>query len=192
MASRLNDFGYSSRLILDKLLGPGAAAISQDPQSFVTPTDKNMAVDLFIMSGSSGSTDTPPPPPGVPVMMGEHVCLGNRDDRQGSVFMYNGRDSSDPNEGTSATKYMKVVAPGHPIMAGIPLDAQGRVKIFREPYPEEELHVPTAGKKNFEYRWCTQAKADAAFGVRVFARLALAIAKRLRQTDAELRVLEER
>lgn len=167
MVSRLNDFGYSSRLVLDKLLGPGAAAIGQDPQSFLQPTDKNMAVDLFIMSGSSGSTDTPPPPPGVPVMMGEHVCLGNRTDRQGSVFMYNGQNSSDPNEGTSATRYMKVVAPDHPIMAGIPLDAQGRVKIFREAYPEEELHVPTAGKKNFEYRWCTQAKADAAAGTTV-------------------------
>jgi SulP family sulfate permease len=36
------------------------------------------------------------------------------------------------------------------------------------------------------------SRADAAFGVRVFARLALAMALRLRQTDAELRALQER
>jgi len=37
-----------------------------------------------------------------------------------------------------------------------------------------------------------QSRADASIGVRIFARLALAIAERLRQADAELRVLEER
>ncbi|MBM3832623.1 MAG: hypothetical protein FJ403_05000 [Verrucomicrobia bacterium] len=102
-------------------------------------------------------------------MMGEHVTLGNNAGRAGSIFMYNGTQSTDPNEAGSppATKYMKVIAPDHPIMAGIPLDAQGRVKIFREPYPDEERFVPTGGKKNFEYRWCTQAKADAATGVTV-------------------------
>ena len=36
------------------------------------------------------------------------------------------------------------------------------------------------------------SKADPSFGARVFARLALAIAERLRRTDAELRVLEGR
>jgi SulP family sulfate permease len=36
------------------------------------------------------------------------------------------------------------------------------------------------------------ARSNAAVGVQVFARLALAIAERLRQTDAELRILEER
>ncbi len=37
-----------------------------------------------------------------------------------------------------------------------------------------------------------QSRSDASLGVRVFARLALAIAARLRHTDAEVRVLEER
>ncbi len=37
-----------------------------------------------------------------------------------------------------------------------------------------------------------QARADATLGVQVFARLSLAIAERLRQTDMELQVLEER
>jgi len=116
----------------------------------------------MIMSGSGASADTPPPPPGIPLMMGEHVCLGNNAGRVGSIYMYNGTSSSDPNEGNGATKYMKVIAPDHPILKGIPLDDQGRIKIFREQYPEEELNVPVGGKKNFEYRWCTQLAADAA------------------------------
>ena len=37
-----------------------------------------------------------------------------------------------------------------------------------------------------------RSRADSAFGVRVFARLAAEIAERLRQTDAELRTLQER
>jgi hypothetical protein len=121
MASLFHDNGYTCRLILDTLLGPRAAEISQDPATFLNPVDTNFAISLIIMSGSSGSTDTPPPPPGIPLMMGEHVCLGDRTDRQGSVFMYsNGNQSSDPNEGTGASKYMKVVVPqpsdhaGHP------------------------------------------------------------------------------
>jgi len=157
MGALLGNHGYSSRLILDVLL-------AQDSDTYLNQTDTNLAISLVIFSGSSGSTDVGAPPAGIPVMMGEHVTLGNRADRMGSIFMYNGSNSSDPNESSSppATKYMKVIAPNHPIMAGIPLDAQGRVKIFREAYPEEELHVPTGGKRNFEYRWCTQALADAA------------------------------
>ena len=169
MASKLHDNGYTCRLILDKLLGPGATTVGQDAQAFLQPANKDFAISLIIMSGSGGSADTPPPPPGVPLIMGEHVCLGNNAARQGSIFMYNGTASNDPNESSSppATKYMKVLAPDHPIMAGIPLDAQGRIKIFREPYPDEESHVPTGGKRNFEYRWCTQVKADAAAGTTV-------------------------
>jgi hypothetical protein len=102
-------------------------------------------------------------------MMGEHVCLGNNAARAGSVYMYNGTASNDPNESTApaVSKYMRVLLPDHPILAGIPLDAQGRIKIFREPYPDEEKYVPTGGKKNYEFRWCTQAKADAAAGTAV-------------------------
>jgi CRP-like cAMP-binding protein len=37
-----------------------------------------------------------------------------------------------------------------------------------------------------------QSHSDPVFGVQVFARLALAIGKRLRHTDAELQALEER
>jgi hypothetical protein len=103
----------------------------------------------------------------IPVMMGEHVTLGNNSGRPGSIYMYNGTMSNDPNESGNATKYMKVLVPDHPILQGIPLDAAGRVKIFREQYPNEERNVPPGGRRNFEYRWCTQAAADAAAGTTV-------------------------
>jgi hypothetical protein len=140
-----------------------------DPAAYFNPADPNMAIDVVIWSGSSASADVPEPPAGVPLMMGEHVTLGNRTDRVGSIFMYAGQNSSDPNESSTppATKYMKVLNPDHPIMKGIPLDSQGRIKIFREPYPGEDLHVPVGGKRNFEYRWCTQALADKAPGTTV-------------------------
>lgn len=165
MASLLHDNGYTCRLILDRLLGAGAAAIGQDPATFLVTVLPDFSPKLIIMSGSGASADTPPPPPGVPVMMGEHVCLGNNAARPGSIYMYNGTDSNDPNQTTGAggaNRYMKVLAPNHPIMQGIPLDAQGRVKIFREPYPEEDSHVPPGGKSNYEYRWCTQNFTNAA------------------------------
>ena len=57
---------------------------------------------------------------------------------------------------------------------------------------DAEAKVPTnfyvLSRSNFN----EQSRADASFGVRVFARLALTISERLRQTDAELRLLEER
>lgn len=172
MASVLCDHGYSCRLTLDVLLGPAGVEVhgfAYTPEAILQPTDPNMAIDLLILSGSSASADVAPPPTGIPLMMGEHVTLGDRTDRLGSIFMYTGTDSSDPNESSTppATKYMKVLAPNHPILQGIPLDAQGRVKIFREAYPEEALHLPTGGKKNFEYRWCTQNATAAAAGVTV-------------------------
>lgn len=166
MASVLGDNGYSCRLILDKLLGAGGALViaGSDPSLFLQPVNTAMNPMLAIMSGSGASADTPPPPEGIPVMMGEHVCLGNNPARPGSLYLYNGTASSDPNDLSNppASKYMKVVAPDHPILKGIPLDDQGRVKIFRDRYPSEELHVPAGGKPNYEYRWCTQVVADAA------------------------------
>jgi hypothetical protein len=160
MGTLLGNYGYSSRVILDVLLG-------QEPGTYFNPPDENLAIDLVIWSGSSSSADVPAPPAGIPLMMGEHVTLGNNAARAGSIFMYQGTQSSDPNESTSASKYMKVVAPNHPIMAGIPLDDQARVKIFREQYPDEESHVPAGGRRNFEYRWCTQVVADKAAGTTV-------------------------
>jgi hypothetical protein len=166
MAATLGNYGYSCRILLDAQLNPN---IGGDPGLYLNPTDENMKIDLVIWSGSSSSADVPEPPAGVPLMMGEHVTLGNRTDRLGSIFMYAGQNSSDPNESSTppATKYMKVVDPNHTILQGVPLDAQGRIKIFRDAYPEENAQVPTGGKKNYEYRWCTQVAADKAAGTTV-------------------------
>jgi hypothetical protein len=161
MGILLGNHGYSSRLVVEVLLA--SANPLNERTTLLAPSDPAFNISLIIMSGSSTSADVPEPPTaeGIPVMMCEHATLGNRTDRAGSIFMYNGQNSSDPNEGTGATKYMKVIAPNHPIMQGIPLDSQSRVKIFRERYPNEEKGVPMGGRPNYEYRWCTQAVADA-------------------------------
>jgi hypothetical protein len=46
--------------------------------------------------------------------------------------------------------------PSHPIMQGIPLDAQNRVQIWRNPYPDENAHIlPPAGNyANYQISWC--------------------------------------
>lgn len=171
MMTLLGDAGYSARLTLDVMLGPSGAEnyAFQPPEAILTTVDPELTPALAIFSGSSASADVAPPPIGIPVMMGEHVCLGTNSGRIGSLYMYDSTASSDPNESSNppATKYMKVIAPNHPIFQGIPLDDQGRVKIFREPYPEENGHLPVGGKKNFEYRWCTTEKAAAAPGTTV-------------------------
>lgn len=55
-----------------------------------------------------------------------------------------------------------------------------------------EAKVPTDLYVLSRARFNLQSRSDAVLGVQVFARLASAIAERLRQTDAELQVLEER
>jgi hypothetical protein len=166
MGTLLADHGYSFRLLADAMLNPD---LGGDPTTYLNPGNPAFQIDLVIWSGSSASADVPAAPDEVPVMMGEHVTLGNRADRAGSIYMYNGQNSSDPNESSTpaATKYMKVVAPTHPIFQGIPLDDQDRIRIFREPYPGEDSRVPEGGKRNYEYRWCTQTVADAAPGTTV-------------------------
>jgi hypothetical protein len=96
--------------------------------------------------------------------MGEHTDVADRNN-PGAIYMYsNGGTSTDPNDTGPASHYMKVLLPNHPILQGIPLDSQGRVKIFRDRYPEENAHVPTGGKINFEYRWCSIPASNAAPG----------------------------
>ncbi|WP_392392159.1 cyclic nucleotide-binding domain-containing protein [Stygiobacter electus] len=55
-----------------------------------------------------------------------------------------------------------------------------------------EAKVPTDLYILSSARFNEQSLSNPQFGVQVFARLARAIALRLRQTDAELRALEER
>jgi hypothetical protein len=151
MATLLEDYGYVARVLPDSEI--------KDNWATYAPTDPNFNIALLICSGSGASSDTPPAPSSdIPVIMGEHVDLGSDPSKPGSIFMYQGTASNDPNEttgGIGATKYMKVVNPTHPIMQGIPLDAQGCVRIFRDKYPEETAHLPSGGspKANYEYRW---------------------------------------
>jgi hypothetical protein len=183
MAALLQDYGYSTRLVPEWLLSTALI----DPQgvySGVLPayfyptgeapdwiyggaggptktgdTNNNFSAQLVIVSGSGSSFDMPPPNTrGIPIIMGEHSCVGDVPlNGHSSIYMYGLKDSSDATFTAAQTpgdiQYMKVLAPTHPIMQGIPLDAQGRVKIWRDPYPEENAHVPTGGKINYLPSW---------------------------------------
>jgi len=126
------------------------------------PNDYYSAV-LIIVSGSGGSADMPVVNTnGIPIMMGEHSCLGtnraNASNERSEIYLYANKTSANLAATNSPNLYMKVLDPAHPIMQGIPLDAQGRVKMFRDPYPEEMSHGPraegiSAGKLNYEISW---------------------------------------
>jgi hypothetical protein len=121
-------------------------------------TNNAYSAALVIVSGSGSSFDMPPPNTnGIGIIMGEHSCIGDRSlNGKSSIYMYSAIQSGDV-AGTAPgdVQYMKVIDPTHPIMQGIPLDAQGRVKIWRDPYPEENAHVPVGGKPNYVYSWLT-------------------------------------
>lgn len=183
MGLLLGDYGYTTRVLLDRILGgtagtngfywcsadfPGTAVIERDEALF--PFDLNMTPALVIISGSSAGAAVPFPTitNGIPMMMGEHTTLGSGAN-VGSFFMYDNTlgSSSDPNQGNTTNKHMKVLNPNHPILQGIPLDSEGRVKIWRDAYPEENSHLPVGGKANYEFRWCTHSVAAAAEGTEV-------------------------
>jgi len=183
MGILLGDYGYSSRLLVDRIIGGTAGTNAFFWYSNTNPTpmrmerelvlataDPNMAIALMIVSGSSAGAATPAPTQtnGIPIMMGEHTTLGSGGN-PGTFFMYDNTlgSSSDPNQGNTTNKHMKVINPTHPIMQGIPLDSEGRVKIFRDAYPEENAHIPTGGKANYEFRWCTHNVAAAAPGTTI-------------------------
>ena len=171
MAILLQDYGYATRLVPEWLLRPDAV----DPSGVYTglspeyyygggggpsrPADTNnhYAASLVIISGSGSSADMPPPNTnGIPIIMGEHSCLGDQVlSGNSSLYLYGNKTSG--NQTSSSTgpgQYMVVVDPNHPIMQGIPLDSQGRVKIWRDPYPEENAHLPAASPKlNYKYSW---------------------------------------
>src|SRR5262245_32016411 len=109
------------------------------------------------MSCSGSSADMPPPNTnGIPIIMGEHSCLGDQSlAGNSSIYMYVNKTSGNQTGTTPGDgQYMVVVNTTHPIMQGIPLDSQGRVKIWRDPYPEENAHLPTdAPKLNYKYSW---------------------------------------
>lgn len=172
MAELLQDNGYSTRLVPEWLLNPTAidpygTYTGLNPEYFygggggpTKPADTNVlySAQLVIVSGSGSSFDMPPPNTnGIPIIMGEHSCLGNRTlNGQSSIFMYGPINSTDV-QGTTPgdVQFMKVLNAAHPIMQGIPLDSLGRVKIWRDRYPEEIAHLPTGGKPNYVYSWQT-------------------------------------
>jgi len=164
MQELLGDNGYSCRLVMDAQLGDTTVN-----DAYLNPADTNFAPLLIIVSGSSGSADVPRTlDKGLPVIMGEHSCLADRANLADTsdLFMYSGGTSSANITDTSTPpggQYMKVTAEGkgHPILQGIPLDSQDRIKIFRDPYPEENAHVPPSGKKNYQYSWTTIDAAGA-------------------------------
>lgn len=167
MAALLGDHGYSCRIALDGELNPDRVnpylQTFGDPDFYIYGDNPDFNVRLVIVSGSGSSSDAPPvASSGVPVMCGEHVVLGDRADRVGSIYMYSNDPASSDGNYPDSGQYMKVLAPDHPIMQGIPLDAEGRVKIVRDPYPEENAHIPPGGKPNFEYNFPLQWVDNAA------------------------------
>jgi hypothetical protein len=151
MAALLGDYGYASRILLDVGLEDATAA-------YLAPGNPLFNPILIICSGSSGSADVPRTiDKGLPVMMGEHSCIGDRANLAATsdLFMYSGGATSGNIVNPGGGQYMRVTALGktHPILAGIPLDEQDRIKIFRDPYPEENAFLPSGGKPNYEYSW---------------------------------------
>jgi hypothetical protein len=165
MAQLLGDYGYSCRIALDAMLNPYLSPPG-DPSLFLTPANPDLTPNLIILSGSSGGADIPPVSTnGIAVMVGDHTALSDSQRATvGSVCMYKNGSASDGPNGDTSGQYMKVLLPNHPIMQGIPLDAQGRVKLFRDAYPEENAHIPVGGnlnvlpsRYNVPIQWVTNA-----------------------------------
>lgn len=168
MVQLLGDYGYSCRLVLDAMLNP-FDPIPGNPDLFLIPANPNLTPNLIILSGSSGGADIPPiSTNGIGVMIGDHTVLGNGGpggrNNVGMTYMYTNGAASDAQNADASGQYMKVLLPNHPIMQGIPLDAQGRVKLFRDAYPEENAHIPVGGnlnvvasRYNVTIQWVTNA-----------------------------------
>ncbi len=129
--------------------------------------------ELVVLSGSSSSSDVKAMPTGVPVMMGEHVTLQNASKPGYMPFYEANSDSDDSNvwpDDATKTMYMKIVNTTHPITQGIVTDANGLVKIMRDPYPDEDAYSkgPTgAWKKNYEFGWPEEPVASKASGLTI-------------------------
>jgi hypothetical protein len=182
MAELLGDYGYPTRVIIDMELNAGGpyskanpyTGFEPNPVSYLaggssipdTTPNPDYKACLIIQSGSANSSRAPLlATNGVPYMSGEHAVLGSRANKHGSIFMYYGGNSDDQAQQTPSTnQWMKVTAEGkaHPIMQGIPLDANDCVKIYRDPYPEETMHLPVGGKPLWEVDIPFVPVADAA------------------------------
>jgi hypothetical protein len=185
MCELLQDNGYSTKLVPDKALCYtgypwGAAACmnvygaANDPQVYYDghagPANSGLAYNellsamLVVISGSGSSSDVAlPNTNGIPIICGENAVIGASDtgvpaNSHAELFFYSHKTTSNKTSPTTDGLYMKVVNTNHPIMKGIPLDAQGRVKIFRDPYPNENAHVLTpGGLPNYQISWTCAA-----------------------------------
>jgi hypothetical protein len=183
MAILLQDHGYSVRIVpekalswvdksgnpqMDHYLNPNNPLLYYTGQSGPSPVGQNnvqWSAALVIMSGSgSGADMVTVNTNGIPIIAGEHGVLGDASNTSGppgghaELFLYANKNNNSANwSPTTAgySPYMKVLLPNHPIMQGIPLDAQGRVKIIRSPYPSEGAFVPPGGLTNYPPSWTT-------------------------------------
>ena len=180
MCELLQDNGYSPKLLPDKALSFYSYHVAsgnpcqdvrgnpENPQLYYdghsgpanTATyNELLSAMLVVVSGSGSSSDAiQPNTNGVPIVVGESAILGASDfaipDGHGEHFLYSHRVSNNKANPVTDGLYMQVLDPDHPIMKGIPLDAQGRVKIFRDPYPNEAAHVLPSGLPNYQISWC--------------------------------------
>ena len=175
----LGDNGYSSKLVTISELDAGFANPCDshlgNPTAFLTPSAGNPAlsnanVKLIILTAAASVADNPNLSSfQIPTMTGEFGLLGTA--AAGSLKIYNeGGFGNLPV--TTAGQYLLVTDPNHPIMQGIPVDTLGRVKVVRDAYPEEEAHVPSAGKANWEHFWVSAPVANKAPGTTILGVMA--------------------
>ena len=184
MGELLMDNGYSVKLLPDKALSIYNSTLSGGTclDVFGSPENPSLYYDghsgpantaafnellsamLVVISGSGGSRDVAlPNTNGIPIVCGESAVIGATDSGQSgttpashaSLGFYSRRSVGNRVDPVADGLYMRVLNPSHPIMQGIPLDAQNRVQIWRKPYPDENAHVLTpGGLPNYQISWC--------------------------------------
>jgi hypothetical protein len=182
MCELLQDNGYSTKLLPDRALNTINAtggtclnvidtannpALYYDGHSGIAnPNAFNELLTpmLVVVSGSGSSADVAPQNTlGIPIVCGESAVIGGTStgpsgvtpSSHASLCLYGNRSVATLTDPVANGLYMKVLNPNHPIMQGIPLDALGRVQIWRKPYPDENAHVlPSGGLPNYFITWC--------------------------------------
>ena len=200
MAELLGDYGYPTRVIIDEELNAGPLGRANpllgktpDPGAYLaggggyqdsgvpgvpgapTVINPDYKACLIIQSGSANSAYAPPlATNGIPYMTGEVQTFASKPNKPGSTFMYSGTTLDDNHYTTVGTnQWMKVTAAGavHPILLGIPTNADGCIKIVRDPYPEESAHLPVGANALYEYDVPFVPVANAAPGTTVLGLL---------------------
>jgi hypothetical protein len=182
MCELLQDNGYSTKLLPDKALNTVAFGGGTCLDVFGSPENPPLYYNghsgpanpasfnelltpmLVVISGSGSSADVAPQNTlGIPIICGESAVIGATDSgpsgappaSHASLCLYSHRSVGNRTDPVADGLYMRVLNPTHPIMQGIPLDAQGRVQIWRNPYPDENAHVLTpGGLSNYGISWC--------------------------------------